>query len=71
MEKLYVISFDSARNVIHTKRIAVNAKSPDRALDAFWCWARLQPWYMHTWDLKISLEEILQIDLPVGPIKLT
>ena len=71
MEKFYVISFDSANNVLDTKRIAVNAKSPDRALDAFWCWARLQPWYMHTWDLKISLEEVRQIDPPVGQINLT
>ena len=70
MEKFYVISFDSFGNVIDTKRVAVNAKSPDRALDAFWCWARLQPWYKHTWNLMVTLEEIQQIDLPVGPIKL-
>jgi len=70
MDKFYVISFDSVGNVIDTKRVAVNTKSPDRALDAFWCWARLQPWYMHTWDLKIHLEEIRQIDPPMGPVKL-
>lgn len=64
--KLYVIDFHSQGNVIPEKRVAVQATSPDRALDAFWGWIRLQPWYLHTWQLNISMAEVLLI-APLGP----
>lgn len=64
MEKMYYIKFSSEGNVLPTTRVVISAAYPHEALDGFWCWMRLQPWYMHTWVLNISMEEILRIDNP-------
>jgi hypothetical protein len=60
--QMYTIKFCSEGNVLPTTHIVISANSPSEALDGFWCWMRLQPWYMHTWTLNISMEEILHID---------
>lgn len=68
--KLYVIDFHSQGNVVPEKRIVVSAPTPDRALDAFWCWIRLQPWYLHTWQLNLAMTEVLWITPPDSNFKL-
>ena len=64
MEKMYYIKFSSEGNVLPTTRVVISAANLHEALDGFWCWMRLQPWYMRTWVLNISMEEILRIDNP-------
>lgn len=68
--KLYVIDFHSPGNVIEEKSVAISAMMPDRALDAFWCWIRLQPWYLHTWQLNVSMREVLLLSPPNNNYKL-
>ena len=64
MEKMYYIKFSSEGNILPITRVVISAANLHEALDGFWCWMRLQPWYMRTWVLNISMEEILRIDNP-------
>jgi hypothetical protein len=68
--KMFCIEFSSEGNILFEKRVAVEAESPAEALDSFWCWIRLQPWYQHAWALNLSMSEILCIDKITKGIRL-
>lgn len=67
-KEAYVIRFKSLGNLIDDTEVVVMSTSGARALDAFWCWARLQPWYSHTWDLEVHMKNALLLD--EAPVKL-